>query len=155
MQLLVCIEEISHNQVIRTYTELSKYDTFLERFRYLRLDGEVAFETFGYDRYLNQIFYNTIQWQKSRRFVILRDQANDLGIDGYPINGQKIIIHHLIPITREDILNRNPDIYNPEFLICTTMRTHNAIHYGDESLLPYAPIVRRKNDTCPWREGGN
>lgn len=141
-------------EMYRNYSELLNFCTFLERYRYLKLDGSVGFETFGFDRYLNQVFYNSDEWKKVRDYVILRDNACDLGVDGYQITNQKIIIHHLIPITKEDILQRNPLIYDPEYLICTTQRTHNAIHYGDERLLPIAPVMRRKNDTCPWREGG-
>lgn len=138
--------------MIRTYSELSQLKTFEERYRYLKLGGIVGQETFGFDRYLNQVFYTSKEWRSIRDKVIIRDNGCDLGIEEYEINGHMILIHHMNPITVEDILNREDHIFNPEFLICTTKRTHNAIHYGDESLLPQKPVVRRKNDTCPWRD---
>ena len=125
-------------------------ETFDERYRYLRLSGSVGKETFGFDRYINQLFYKDPEWLSARDIVIVRDNGCDLGIDGYKIYG-KVIVHHMNPITMDDILNRNPDIFNPEFLITTTHNTHNAIHYGDEGLLITAPIERTKNDTCPWK----
>ena len=131
--------------IIRTYSELNILPTFKERFEYLKLDGQVGVDTFGRDRYYNQIFYQRdIEWRQARRQVIIRDLGCDLGLEG-------IIIHHMNPITIEDILNRNPDIFNPEYLICTSQKTHNAIHYGDSSLLFQAPVERTKNDMCPWR----
>lgn len=136
--------------MIRTYSELSKLTTFEERFRYLQLEGSVGKDTFGYDRYLNQLFYTTQEWKRLRRELIIRDNGCDLGIDGYEIYG-RIIVHHLNPITKDDIISRTEYLTNPEFLICTTHRTHNAIHYGDESLLVTAPIERSPNDTCPWK----
>lgn len=152
MLLLLC--EITVVMVIRmnlrTYLELVKMETFEERYRYLRLSGSVGKETFGFDRYINQLFYKDPEWLSARDIVIVRDNGCDLGMDGYKIYG-KIIVHHMNPITMDDILNRNPDIFNPEFLITTTHNTHNAIHYGDESLLITAPIERTKNDTCPWK----
>lgn len=135
---------------IKTYSELSKLGTFEERFRYLKLDGSVGVETFGFDRYLNQQFYKDPKWRAARDKVIFRDNGCDLGIDGHEIYG-KIIIHHMNPITMDDVLRRNPAIFDPEFLICTMHNTHNAIHYGDENLLITEPIERSKNDTCPWR----
>ena len=125
-------------------------ETFEERYRYLRLSGSVGKETFGFDRYINQLFYKDPEWLSARDIVIVRDNGCDLGIDGYKIYG-KVVVHHMNPITMDDILNRNPDIFNPEFLITTTHNTHNAIHYGDEGLLITAPIERTKNDTCPWK----
>lgn len=125
-------------------------ETFEERYRYLRLSGSVGKETFGFDRYINQLFYKDPEWLSARDIVIVRDNGCDLGIDGYKIYG-KVIVHHMNPITMDDILNRNPDIFNPEFLITTTHNTHNAIHYGDEGLLITPPIERTKNDTCPWK----
>lgn len=135
---------------IKTYSELITLQTFEERFNYLKLDGKVGIETFGYDRYLNQILYNSQEWKSCRRDIIIRDNGCDLACDGYEIHG-RILIHHINPITLEDIVNRNPIIFDPENLITTTHNTHNAIHYGDESLLTTAPIERSKNDTCPWR----
>lgn len=135
---------------IRTYSELITIPTFKERFKYLQLKGSVGKDTFGYDRYLNQLFYQTIEWKHLRRDLIIRDCGCDLGVEGYEIHG-RIIIHHMNPITKEDLLDRTDYLMNPEYLICTTHSTHNAIHYGDESLLVTAPIVRSKNDTCPWK----
>lgn len=134
----------------RTYSELRSIDSFEERFKYLKLDGSVGESTFGFDRYLNQNLYRSKRWRKIRDEVIMRDNGCDLGIEGYEIRDQ-IIIHHLNPISVEDILEENDDIFNPEFLICTTKRTHNAIHYGDASLLPKGPIERKPNDTCSWK----
>ena len=136
---------------IRTYTDLIKLETFEERYEYLRLDGTVGSDTFGFDRYLNQIFYRSQRWKKVRDEVIIRDNGCDLGVEGYEING-RIIIHHMNPITIEDIQRDSDLLLDPEFLICTIHRTHNAIHYGDSSLLIKAPVERRKNDTCPWRQ---
>ena len=135
---------------IRTYSELITIPTFEERYKYLQLKGSVGKDTFGYDRYLNQLFYQTIEWKHLRRDLIIRDCGCDLGVKGYEIHG-RIIIHHMNPITKEDLLDRTDYLMNPEYLICTTHSTHNAIHYGDESLLITAPIVRSKNDTCPWK----
>lgn len=135
---------------IRTYSELSQLKTFKERFDYLKIDGTVGFETFGFDRYLNQIFYRSPEWRMTRRDAILRDEGCDLGILDRPIFGP-IYIHHMIPITKEDILNRNPIIYDLEYLICTSYPTHEAIHFSDESILVQDPIIRKPNDTCPWR----
>ena len=137
--------------MIRTYSELCKFQTFEERFKYLRLpDGCVGVDTFGFDRYLNQQFYRTREWKSLRDHLIVRDNGCDLGVEGYEIYG-RIIIHHLNPITKDDILNQTENLMNPEYLICTTHNTHNAIHYGDESLLITSPIERSKNDTCPWK----
>lgn len=137
--------------MLRTYSELSRLHTFKERFEYLRLDGIVGAETFGFDRYLNQIFYNSDEWKAVRKTVIIRDNGCDLGMDGYDIHG-KIIVHHMNPFSIDDVLHRKEELLDPEFLISTVLNTHNAIHYGDESLLPSAPIVRTRNDTCPWRK---
>ena len=137
--------------MIRTYSELIKLPTFIERYRYLRLDGKVGEETFGFDRYLNQEFYrNDPEWKSSRRAVILRDLGCDLGMKDREIRGL-IIVHHMNPITIDDILNRSKYLLDPEYLICTLKNTHDAIHFGDESLLFSDPVERRKNDTCPWR----
>lgn len=135
---------------IKTYSELIEIPTFLERYRYLRIGGAVGKETFGYDRYLNQILYNSDEWKRFRREIIIRDCGDDLACEGFQIFG-KILIHHINPITVEDVLNRDPRIFDPENVISTTLNTHNAIHYGDESLLMIAPVERSKNDTCPWR----
>jgi len=135
---------------IRTYSELKRLKTFEERYRYLKLTGIVGTSTFGFDRYLNQIMYRSKRWLRLRDDIILRDQACDLGIEDYDLY-DRIIIHHMNPITIEDIELENDDIFDSKFLICTSLNTHNAIHFGDESLLPQLPIVRRKNDTCPWR----
>lgn len=135
---------------IRTYSELSRLTTFKERYQYLRLGGFVGQETFGFDRYLNQVFYKSQRWKAVRDEVIIRDNGCDLGVEGYDIRG-RIIIHHMNPITIDDIVRDSEFLLNPEFLICTVHNTHNAIHYGDESLLPSEPIVRSKYDTCPWR----
>ena len=137
-------------QSIKTYSELSRLPTFRERYQYLRLDGRVGEDTFGFDRYLNQVFYRSQKWKTIRDFIILRDNGCDLGMPGFEIYG-KIIIHHMNPITIDDIRHGNDSILDPEFLICVTHNTHNAIHYGDESLLITEPIVRTRNDTCPWK----
>lgn len=137
---------------IRTYSELSKLKTFEERFEYLRLDGVVGEETFGFDRYLNQKFYqNDPEWKRSRRTVILRDLGCDLGIEDREIHG-RIIVHHMNPISQYDLINRTKYLLDPEYLICTLDSTHNAIHYGDEQLLMKGPVERTRNDTCPWRK---
>lgn len=136
---------------IKTYSELSRLSTFKERYEYLRLRGDVGRETFGFDRYLNQIFYRSQKWKRSRDEVIIRDNGCDLGMPGYEIHG-KIIIHHMNPITLEDIENESDILLDPEFLICTVHSTHNAIHYGDEKLLIPTPIVRTPYDTCPWKK---
>lgn len=136
--------------MIRTYTELSKIDGFKDRFQYLRLNGSVGLDTFGFDRYVNQNFYRSSEWRSIRDRVIIRDNACDLGVEGYEIYG-RIYIHHMNPILLEDIENRTAFLLNPEYLIATTHDTHNAIHYGDESLLSVAPTERFENDTCPWK----
>lgn len=135
---------------IRTYSELVALNTFEERFKYLKLDGSIGKETFGFDRYINQAFYNSQYWKKVKDFVIIRDNGCDLGMDGYEIHG-RIYVHHMNPISIEDILYKTDYLINPEYLISTTHLTHNAIHYGDETLLIKAPICRSKNDTCPWK----
>lgn len=135
---------------IRTYTELMQYDTFIERFRYLKLGGKVGEDTFGFDRYLNQQFYKSKEWRLLRDRIIIRDYGCDLAILDREIF-DRIIIHHLNPITKEDIINQTEFLLNPEYMICTRKRTHDAIHYGDESLLFDGLVERTKNDTCPWR----
>lgn len=133
----------------RTYTELSKIQTFEERYAYLRVHAGVGIDTFGYERWLNQAFYTSTQWRRIRQRIIARDLGNDLGFEGYGL-WDKIIIHHMNPIRVEDITHANPEIFDPEFLISTSMRTHNAIHFGDESGLPKLPIQRRSGDTKLW-----
>lgn len=135
---------------IRTYSELITLPTFEERYRYLRLSGRVGEETFGFDRYINQQFYKSEKWLKVRDFVIIRDNGCDLGIPGREIY-ERIIIHHMNPIGINDILKQSDYLLNPEYLITTINNTHNAIHYGDESLLITVPKERTKYDTCPWR----
>lgn len=135
---------------IKTYSELITIPTFEERFEYLKLDGRVGAETFGFDRYLNQAFYKSDEWLSIRDYIITRDNGCDLGVEGYEIYG-RIIIHHMNPITKEDILQRSKFLIDPEYLITTIKRTHDAIHYSDSNLLVKVPIERSKNDTCPWR----
>ena len=134
----------------KRYSELSTIPTYEERFKYLQLKGAVGNDTFGYDRYLNQILYNSPEWKRLRNQIIIRDNGRDLGCEGYEIYG-RILIHHMNPITVEDVVSRNPIVFDPENLICVSHNTHNAIHYGDENLLIMAPVERAKNDTCPWR----
>ena len=135
---------------IRTYSELILLPTFKERYQYLRLAGKVGQETFGFDRYLNQMFYKDPEWLAARDYVIIRDNGCDLAIPGREIHS-KILVHHMNPITKDDILKRSKFLLDPEYLICTIKNTHDAIHYGDENLLFKDPIERSKNDTCPWR----
>lgn len=138
--------------IIRTYSELITLETFEERFLYLKLDGSIGEDTFGFDRYLNQLFYRSPEWKQVRNFVITRDMGCDLAIPDHETINQQILIHHMNPLTKEDIINKSDYLLNPEYLICTTKKTHNAIHYGDERILdPIVPIVRTKNDQCPWR----
>ena len=135
---------------MKSYSELITIPTFKERYIYLKLDGKVGKETFGYDRYLNQLFYHSDEWRKFRDSIILRDNGNDLGVDNYPING-RILIHHINPIYPEDIIKRSQILFDPENVISVSKSTHNAIHYGDESLLFLDLTERLSNDTCPWR----
>lgn len=135
---------------IRTYSELIQIPTFEERFEYLKLMGQVGNETFGFDRYLNQQFYRSKEWKDLRNHIFVRDNGCDLGVEGRDIYG-RFLIHHMNPISIKDITDSTEYLLNPEFLITVTSNTHNAIHYGDRSLLTTEPIVRSKNDTCPWR----
>lgn len=135
---------------IRTYSELITLPTFEERYRYLKLSAKIGDATFGFDRYLNQLFYRSQKWKSIRDYVIIRDNGCDLGVEGHEIHG-RILIHHMNPITFEDIEKESAFLTDPEYLITTIHNTHNAIHYGDEKLLITSPIVRTKNDTCPWR----
>ena len=130
---------------IKTYSELITIPTFEERFEYLKLDGRVGAETFGFNRYLNQAFYKSDEWLSIRDYIITRDNGCDLGVEGYEIYG-RIIIHHMNPITKEDVLQRSKFLIDPEYLITTIKRTHDAIHYSDSNLLVKAPIERSKND---------
>lgn len=135
--------------MIRTYSELEQLDTFEERFRYLALRGSVGYSTFGFDRYLNQGFYSSREWKRIRSHLIIRDGGCDLGIEGYDIHG-RLLIHHMNPISAEDIIHGEDSLVDPEFLITTTHQTHNAIHYGDERLLPRPYVPRRPGDTKLW-----
>ena len=137
---------------MRTYSELIKMPTLEERFKYLKLGGRVGDATFGSDRYLNQIFYTSDEWRKIRDYVIIRDNANDLAVVGFEIVGT-VFIHHMNPISAEDILQHSEFLIDPEFLVCCSKRTHDAIYYSDENLLPRVPIDRFQNDTCPWKKG--
>ena len=136
---------------IRTYSELSKLKTFRERYEYLKLDGTVGEETFGFDTYINQMFYKSEEWKRIRNYVITRDNGCDLGIQDRKIVDSVILVHHMNPITKEDIINKNEILLDPEYLITTIKPTHDAIHYGDESLLAEDLVIRSKNDTCPWK----
>ena len=134
----------------RTYSELIHIPTFVERFRYLKLNGRVGEDTFGSDRYLNQDFYHSHEWKQLRHAIIVRDNGCDLGIEGRDIF-DRILIHHMNPVLPNDIIKHSDWILDPEFLICTSKLTHDAIHYGDESILYQDPVQRRPGDTCPWR----
>lgn len=136
--------------MIKTYSEMILLPTFLERFRYLQIGGMVGAETFGFDRYLNQTLYRTTEWKRFRNEIIVRDNGFDLGCDDRTIYG-KILVHHINPLTVEDIINRHDCVFDPDNVICVSLDTHNAIHYGDEELLMLGPIERKPNDTCPWR----
>ena len=135
---------------IRTYSELITLPTFEERYQYLRLNGRVGEETFGFDRWLNQKFYKDPEWLRIRDEVIIRDNGCDLAIPGREIYS-RILIHHMNPITKDDILQRSKYLLDTEYLVCTIKNTHDAIHYGDENLLVKGPVERKPNDTCPWR----
>lgn len=135
---------------IKTYSELITIPTFEERFEYLQLKGSVGKDTFGYDRHLNQVLYRSPEWKRLRNQIIIRDCGCDLACEGYDIHS-KVLIHHLNPITVEDVLARSRKVFDPDNLVCVSHNTHNAIHYGDVDLLVTGPIIRTKNDTCPWR----
>lgn len=135
---------------IKTYSELILLPTFEERFKYLQLNGRVGDDTFGFDRYINQKFYRSAEWKRIRDLVIMRDNGCDLALEGYEIYG-RILIHHMNPITVKDVELSTEYLMNQEYLICVTHNTHNAIHYGDEKLINKGPVVRTKNDTCPWK----
>ena len=137
------------NQRIRTYSSLSNLETFEDRFRYLALGGGVGNETFGHDRWLNQDFYRSRDWKQLRNHVIVRDQSCDLGIEGFEIH-HGVVVHHMNPMTELDLISGEESIIDPEYLVTTSHRTHNAIHYGDATLLPRAPIKRTAGDTTLW-----
>lgn len=134
----------------KTYSELMTIPTYIERYRYLRLRGKVGLETFGYDRYLNQILYTSPEWRAFRKEIIIRDNGCDMGVDGYEVSS-RITVHHINPITVEDVINRHPKVFDPENVITVSDITHKAIHYGSEDLLILGPVERTPNDTCPWR----
>lgn len=136
--------------IYKSYSELIKIKTFEDRFNYVSLSGIVGETTFGGHRYLNQILYQTEKWKRTRREIIIRDNGCDLAHEDYPILGS-VYIHHINPITIDDILKKRPCVFDLDNLICVSFRTHNAIHYGSEDLLGKGPIDRKKNDTCPWR----
>ena len=137
--------------MIRNYSELSRLKTFDERFNYLKLSGNVGTETFGFDRYVNQKFYRSQEWKSVRDFVIVRDNGCDLGVEGYELYGH-VLIHHMNPISIDDISENSDFLLNPEYLITVSHTTHNAIHYSDISILTKAFATRRPNDTCPWKK---
>lgn len=134
----------------KTYSEMMSFDTFEERLHYLMLDGRVGINTFGFDRYLNQALYKSKEWKELRNRIIIRDNGCDLGVEGYEIH-DRILIHHINPITQEDILNRSYCIFDPDNLISTRKRTHDAIHYSTEDIVVYSPTIRTANDTSPWK----
>ena len=134
----------------KRYSELIKFQTFEERFRYLKLGGKIGEQTFGYERYLNQLLYHSPEWKRARRDVIIRDNGCDLGIQDRQIF-DRVLVHHINPITIKDIQERSSILFDPENLICVCKRTHDAIHYSDETILYENPVERRPNDTCPWK----
>lgn len=140
-------------KMTKRYSELIHLTTAKDRFNYLKLPGTIGESTFGFGRYLNQSFYMSKEWRKFRREMILRDNGCDMGLPGREIpKGGKIVLHHINPLTMEDIEEQGEALFDPENVICVSDRTHNAIHYGDISLLASGPIVRRPNDTCPWKQ---
>lgn len=141
--------EMMTRTIIRTYEDLIKIDSFEDRFEYLKLSGAVGEDTFGFDRWLNQIFYKSKEWKRVRDEVIVRDMGHDLAHEDYPIKG-KVIIHHMNPIFLDDLVDRTEFLLDPNYLICTSHNTHNAIHFGDQNLLPKKPIERRPGDTKLW-----
>ena len=141
------------SEVVRTYSEMVKRTTLLARFKYLELDGSVGIRTFGFDRWLNQVFYKSREWRQARNDAIIRDDGCDLGMPGYQIY-DRVLVHHMNPIVPEDIRNKNIDrLFNPEYLICVSTSTHNAIHFGDENQLPRDFVERRPGDHVLWKEG--
>ena len=134
---------------IRRYSELIRIPTLEERFEYLKLDGAIGETTFGFERYLNQALYRSSEWKRIRNRIIVRDNGCDMAMEEFPVD--RPIIHHMNPITADDIEQRAAHIFDPEFLVCVSFRTHNAIHFGDEDQLPKLPVERKPGDTCPWR----
>ena len=134
----------------KCYSELIALPTFIERYRYLKINGVVGEDTFGFKRWLNQVLYTSSDWKSFRREIARRDNGCDLAVRGFEIYGP-VIVHHIVPITYEDVLNRSKCLFDPENAILTQLGTHNAIHYGNESLLNIAPVERTPNDTCPWK----
>lgn len=137
-------------KIIKTYSELITLPTFEERYNYLKLNGRVGESTFGYDRYLNQILYTSKEWRRFRDEIIIRDNGCDIACEGFEFSG-RATVHHINPITVEDVINRSPKVFDPENVITVSDNTHKAIHYGDENLLIKAPVIRTQNDTCPWK----
>lgn len=135
----------------KSYTEMLRYSTLLDRYNYLKLDGQVGQETFGFSRYLNQVLYCSNEWKRFRREVIIRDNGCIFGLEGYDIKS-RLIVHHINPITLEQIEERDPMVFSMDNVVCVSHEVHEAIHYGDKSLLPQDPIERKPFDTCPWRE---
>lgn len=150
LKLCKDIVEMVVMMIIKSYSKMLTFPTLEERFRYLELKGSVGKDTFGYDRYLNQILYHSGEWKSFRNDIIIRDNGCDLACEGHEIH-KRILVHHINPITVEDVLNRSPMVFDPENVVCVSHITHNAIHYGDENLLITAPVERSQNDTCPWR----
>lgn len=136
---------------IKSYSELITLSTFEKRFQYLKLEGTIGQETFGSRRWLNQNFYHSDKWLRFRDSIIIRDSGCDLGVQGYDIYGP-VLIHHLNPITYENILYNDQCVFDPENVICTNLRTHNAIHYGTDNVIANTLVERSRNDTCPWRK---
>ena len=139
---------------MKSYTELSQLKTSEERFEYLKTHSNIGIETFGSDRYLNQMFYKSPEWRSVRNKVILRDNGCDLGIPGLELESRNIVIHHMNPIKIEDVMDHNLDLLNPEYLVCVSVATHKQLNYGDLASAPKGPIKREPNDTCPWKKGG-
>lgn len=137
--------------IIRSYRELIRLKTFEERFRYLKLNGAIGARTFGWERIYNQILYHSLDWRSFKQKIIIRDNGCDLGVEGYDIRGDRIIVHHINPLQPEDVINLTPAVFDEDNVISTSLQTHNAIHYGDESLLPKQFVERRPGDTCPWK----
>lgn len=137
--------------MIKSYSELIQFNTFIERYNYLKLGSTIGIETFGWSRYINQILYNSKEWKRLKRDIIIRDNGCDLGLDGYEISGSFIVIHHINPITVKQVLNRDRCVFDPENVICTKHLTHMAIHYGSLTEQDVCLIERKANDTCPWK----
>lgn len=144
------VMEVQTTMIIKRYSELILLDKFVERYRYLKLNGLIGEETFGFDRYLNQVLYQSDAWRKFRQDVIIRDNGCDLGLDGYTISGH-VIVHHINPLTKKQIIQRDKCIFDFENVICVSKATHDAIHYGSEQNLLLPPVERKPNDTCLWK----